>query len=71
MTTKHTPAPWRIGTKNGYRIWSENGETLVAIASASASLRNETIKANARLIDYCPRTLQSICTPVARSKLGA
>ena len=55
--SKHTPGPWNIGTKNGARVWSENGETLIADADASESLRKEIKKANARLIAAAPDLL--------------
>lgn len=55
--SKHTPGPWNIGTKNGARVWSENGETLIADADASESLRKEIKKANARLIAAAPELL--------------
>jgi len=58
--TLHTQGPWKIGTKNGARIWSENGETLIADADASDSLRKETKKANAILISAAPDLLEAL-----------
>lgn len=58
--TQHTPGPWNIGTKNGARVWSENGETLIADANASESLRKEIKKANARLIAAAPDLLEAL-----------
>lgn len=58
--SKHTPGPWNIGTKNGARVWSENGETLIADADASESLRKEIKKANARLIAAAPELLKAL-----------
>jgi hypothetical protein len=58
--SKHTPGPWNIGTKNGARVWSENGETLIADADASESLRKEIKKANARLIAAAPDLLEAL-----------
>lgn len=60
--SKHTPGPWNIGTKNGARVWSENGETLIADADVSESLRKEIKKANARLIAAAPELLEMLCT---------
>lgn len=54
---KSTTGPWHVGTKNGCRVWSENGETLIADADASESLRKEIKKANARLIAAAPDLL--------------
>lgn len=60
MTAQHTPGPWNIGTKNGARVWSENGETLIADADVSESLRKEIKKANARLIAAAPDLLAAL-----------
>lgn len=54
------PGPWNIGTKNGARVWSENGETLIADADVSESLRKEIKKANARLIAAAPELLEAL-----------
>jgi len=54
------PGPWNIGTKNGARVWSENGETLIADADVSESLRKEIKKANARLIAAAPDLLEAL-----------
>ena len=67
--SKHTPGPWNIGTKNGARVWSENGETLIADADASESLRKEIKKANARLIAAAPTILQKLI--LAREYIAA
>jgi hypothetical protein len=56
------PGPWNIGTKNGARVWSENGETLIADADVSESLRKEIKKANARLIAAAPDLLDALMT---------
>ena len=61
------PGPWNIGTKNGARVWSENGETLIADADVSESLRKEIKKANARLIAAAPDLLEAL--KVARHKI--
>ena len=63
--SNHTPAPWKVGTSNGGRIWADDGRILIAETQLSKINTMLERKANATLIATAPELLEILETLVS------